>query len=168
MTELIEVDFSKKIFNCDGSKWYVEDSISFERYMALEEIAIEFGFSATFADMFKNLRKLWDLHNQLKFGESAVILHNMMKGIVNLEEKKPDASLRICALFINEENEDRTEYNEAKMRAKIDRWGKECSVRPFFHLAGSLVNGWLPAYRISLNHSFLTEKPKESDTLTPK
>jgi hypothetical protein len=164
MTTLKEVDFSKKVFECDGIKWYVEDSISFARYMALEEIALEFGFSATFADLFKNLRKMWDLHNQLKFAETAVIMHNMMRGIVSLEDKKQDASLRICALFINSEDEDRAEYNEAKMLDKISRWGKECNVRPFFHLAASVVNGWLPAYKLTLNSSFLTEEKPKTDT----
>lgn len=163
-----ELDFSQKVFECDGSKWYVEDSISFARYRALEEIAIEFGYSATFADIFKNLRKLWDNQNQLKFAENSVLIHNMMKGIVNLEEKKPDAALRICALFINEENEDRLEYNETKMREKIDRWGKECDVRPFFHLAGSVVNGWLPAYKIAINTFSQEEKSKNQSTSKTK
>ena len=163
-----EVDFSRKVFEYDGSKWYVEESISFARYQALEEIAIEFGYSATFADIFKNLRRLWDNQNQLKFAENSVLLHNMMNGIVNLEEKKPDAALRICALFINEEKEDRLEYNETKMRDKINRWGKECDVKPFFHLAGSVVNGWLPAYKIAINTFSQTGKNKESNTSTQK
>lgn len=168
MTKLIDIDFSKKVFECDGEKWYIEDSISFDRYMKLEEIALEFGYSASFVDIFKNLRKMWDLHNQMKFAETAVILHNMMKGIVSLEDKKQDAALRICALFINTENEDRAEYNETKMLEKIQRWGKECNVRPFFHLAGSVVNGWLPAYSMTLSSFSQLEEKKKSDTLTAK
>lgn len=150
MSNLRTIDFSKKYFECDGSKFFVEDTLSFERYQKLEEFSLEFGFSASFADIFKVLRKIWDNHNKLNFADNAVLLHNLMKGIVDLEQKKSPVSLRICALFINEENEDRTEYNEAKMQSKIDRWGKELDINPFFHLAVSLVQGYLSAYEITL------------------
>jgi hypothetical protein len=54
--------------------------------------------------------------------------------------------------LIDEEGEDPTVYNEAKMAEKIECWGKELAVDPFFHLAANLVSGWIPAFnRISQN-----------------
>jgi len=167
MSNLKTIDFSKKYFECDGSKWFVDDTMSFDRYQKLEEFSLEFGFSADFADIFKGLKKMWENLNSRKDAETAVILHNLMKGIVDMEQKKPPVALRICALFINEESENRIEYNEAKMQAKIDRWGKELDVNPFFQLAVSLVNGYLPAYEMVIknisgleNMNLKASKPK--------
>jgi len=147
MNELRTVDLTKKYFECDGRKFYKTDSLSFDRYRELQKQIMEFGFNATFMDMFKNIRTAWDYMNSLKLGEAAVILHNMMMGIKSLDEKYPVA-LRMCALFFNEEGEDQTEYNEAKMTEKIDCWGRELSVTPFFQLAANLVPSWINAYKL--------------------
>lgn len=144
------IDFSKKVFECDGRKFYLRDSLSFKRYKEFQSLMLEFGYSATFVDIFKNVRKAWDSMNELKLGEAAVMLHNVMNGITKLETKE-DVSLRICALFIDEDGEDQAVYDEAKMKDKIDCWAKECDVTSFFHLAASLVPGWYPAYKLVLN-----------------
>ena len=111
---------------------------------------MEFGFSATFQDIFKNIKTAWDFLNQTKLAEAAVILHNIMYGVVSLEEKD-DPALRLCALFIDEEGEDATVYDEGKMREKIECWGSELSVTPFFQLASNLVPDWIPGYKLVLN-----------------
>jgi hypothetical protein len=145
--ELKTVDFSKKFFECQGRKFYIKESLSFSRYRELQKINLEFGYSATFHDIFKNIREAWDYLNSTKLGEAAVVLHNIMYGVVSLEEKD-DPALRLCALFIDEEGEDPTIYDEGKMRDKIECWGKELEVSPFFQLASNLVPGWMPAYRV--------------------
>jgi len=144
--ELRTVDFAKKHFECGGRKFTLKETLSFSRYRELQKLNLEFGYSATFHDTFKNIREAWDLLNKLKLGEAAVILHNIMYGVVGLEEKD-DPSLRICALFIDEIGEDPTICDEGKMREKIECWGKELDVSPFFQLAASLVPGWINAYK---------------------
>ncbi len=141
------LDFSKKTFECGGRKFRVNDTLSFEYYRELQKISLEFGFSATFEEIFKNIRTAWDHLNNLKLGEAAVVLHNVMHGIVTLDDKH-DAALRICALFIVEEGEDETTYNESVMINKIECWAKELDVTPFFQLASGVVAHWMPAYRI--------------------
>ena len=141
------VDFSKKYFECDGRKFYLHDTLSFNRYRELQKCILEFGYSATFVDIFKNLRVAWDHLNNLKLGDAAVTLHNIMYGIKSLDDKD-DPALRICALFIDEEGEDPTVYDEGRMREKIDCWGKELSVTPFFQLASRQVPYWTKAYDI--------------------
>lgn len=161
MNELRIVDLSKKYFECGGRKFYKTESLSFDRYRELQKIIMEFGFNATFVEMFKNIRIAWDYLNNLKLGEAAVILHNMMVGVKSLEEKYPTA-LRMCALFFNEEGEDLTEYNEAKMTEKIDCWGRELEVNPFFRLASNLVPSWINAYRlVSKDGLVRAEKEKQ-------
>jgi hypothetical protein len=160
MGNLRKIDFSQKHFECGGKKFYLQESISFARYRELQKLIIEFSFSATFVDLFKNIRTAWDFMNALKLGEAAVILHNIMVGIKTLDDKD-DAALRMCALFINEDGEDSTKYDEAKMKEKIDCWGKELDVSPFFQLAASLVPSWINAYKIVSRDGLSEEKPKE-------
>jgi len=156
------IDFSKKYFECDGRKFYVKDSLSFNRYRELQKLILEFGYSATFVDIFKNLRVAWDHLNNLKLGDAAVTLHNIMYGIKNLDDKD-DPALRLCTLFIDEEGEDPTVYDEGKMREKIDCWSKELSVTPFFQLATSVVPHWTKAYRLVSQSGLKEEKTEAQD-----
>jgi hypothetical protein len=64
-------------------------------------------------------------------------------------------------LFINEKDEDTTVVDEKKMKEKIDCWSKELEVSPFFHLAASLVDGWMPAYRLITRNTLKKESEKE-------
>jgi len=158
------IDFTKKYFECQGRKFYLQDSLSFNRYRELQKIIIESGYSATFVDLFKNIKTAWDFMNSLRFGDAAVTLHNIMMGVKNLEVKD-DAALRMCALFIDEEGEDGTVYDEGKMREKIDCWAKECAVTPFFQLAANLVPSWINAYKI-VTQSGLKEEPQKEPSLS--
>jgi hypothetical protein len=159
MDTLRTIDFSQKHFECQGRKFYIKDSLSFARYRELQKLNLEFGFSATFHDIFKHIREAWDLLNQVKLGEAAVVLHNIMYGVVSLEDKD-DPALRLCALFIDETGEDPTIYDEGKMREKIECWGKELDCSPFFQLAASLVPHWIAAYRIVIPDSSKEEQEK--------
>lgn len=159
MPELRTVDLSKKYFECQGRKFYVKESLSFARYREMQKINLEFGYSASFHDLFKNIKTAWDYLNATKLGEAAVVLHNVMYGVVNLEDKD-DPALRLCALFIDEEGEDPTIYDEAKMREKLDCWSKELDILPFFQQAANLVPSWIPNYKLVLNDG-LTPPPEK-------
>ncbi len=163
LTELKTVDFSKKYFECQGRKFYLKESLSFVRYRELQKVIIEFAFSATFVDLFKNIRTAWDHMNGLKFGDAAVTLHNIMLGIKSLDEKH-DPALRLCALFIDEEGEDPTKYDEGKMKEKIDCWSSELSVTPFFQLAAGLVPSWTAAYKIVTQTGLGEDQKKEAQS----
>ena len=151
MNELRTIDFTQtKSFECDNGKRKFRlnsEQLSFMRYRELQKINLEFGFSVSFMDLFKNVRSTYDLLNQVKFADAAVLLHNVLYGVVSLEEKD-DPAWRICALFINEEGEDLALYDEAKVKDKIECWSKELDCLPFFQLASNLTPGWTNAYRI--------------------
>ena len=159
--ELKTIDFSQKHFECQGRKFYVKDSLSFARYRELQKLNLEFGYSATFHDIFKNIRTAWEYLNGTKLGEAAVVLHNIMYGVVSLEEKD-DPALRLCALFIDEEGEDPTVYDEGKMKEKIECWGRELEISPFFQLASNLVPGWMPAYRVVSQSGLKSKEGQQS------
>jgi hypothetical protein len=159
--ELRVIDFSKKHFECDGRKFYIKDTLSFARYRELQKLNLEFGYSATFHDVFNHIKEAWDFLNQTKLSEAAVVLHNIMYGVVSLEDKD-DPALRLCALFIDEEGEDAIVYDEGKMREKIECWSKELAVLPFFQLAASLVPHWSAAYRVVIPDGSQEEKAEQS------
>ena len=162
METLRVIDFSQKHFECGGRKFFVKESLSFARYRELQKLNLEFGYSATFLDTFKNIKTAWEFLNQLKLGEAAVVLHNIMYGVVSLDDKD-DVALRLCALFIDETGEDPTVYDEGKMREKIECWSKGgLSTSPFFQLAANLVPGWLDVYQNGIPNGSKKGERKES------
>jgi len=162
MTDSLKViDFKEKKFTCGGRTFYVQDSLSFNRFRELQRISIEFGFSTTFVELFKEIQKAYDfVQTNKNWGDLAVTLYNLLHGVAAIENKDA-AALRLCALFINESDEDVTVFDEAKMKDKIECWSKELDVSPFFHLAASLVDGWMPAYNITIRNTSSVEKAKE-------
>jgi len=155
------LDFNTtKYFECGGKKFFVRESLSFTRYKELQKLMIEFGYSATFQDIFNNLKTAIDAFNKHKYDEMVVTIHNVLNGITKIETKD-DPALRLCALFIDEEGEDPTRYNEAEMKAKIDCWGEEYEVGPFFYLAAGLAQGWMQAYEIVLKNGSKVEPEKQ-------
>jgi hypothetical protein len=164
--ELRVIDLDDKYFECQKRKFYKKESLSFNRYRELQKLILEFGYNATFVDIFKNIRKAWDHMNALKLGEAAVELHNIMTGIKSLEEKH-DPALRICALFYDEEGEDPTVFDDSKMREKIDCWGMELDVSPFFQLASRLVPFWINAYKIVTRDGSVKVEGKKEHSQSP-
>lgn len=158
MAELRKLEAGTKYFECGGKKYYISDKMSFIKFEKLSEWSLEFGFSATFKDIFTQLKKLYELLNQTKFADSAIICHNIMSGIVKLEQKN-NVAFRICALFILEEGENEIEYNEAKTNEKIDNWAKELDAAFFLNFAASTIPNWISAYKmLSQNTSNQQEK----------
>lgn len=161
MSELRIIDFSKKEFECGGRKFYVQDSLSFNRYRELQRLSIEFGFSKSFIDLFKDIQKMYGLMQTAQnYADVSVTLYNIISGVSLLDEKD-DPALMLCALFFNEADEDISIYNEIKSKDKIACWAKELDVTPFFHMASALVDGWMPAYRLTTNSILKTEKGRE-------
>lgn len=162
MEDLRTINFDDKHFECGGRKFTFKDVPSFMRYKEMQKICLEFGYSATFYDTYNNIKEAWDLLNQTKLAEAAVVLYNIMHGIVNLEDKYHPA-FRLCALFINEDGEDITDFDEGKMADKIECWSKELNPIPFFHLASSLINDWMPIYN-EVTQSGLPKTVKKEPT----
>jgi hypothetical protein len=158
--KLKTIDLSKDKWDCGGKTFYKHDSLSFNRYRELQRIAIEFGFSRTFIELYKSLNKAEEYLNKVQLVDAAVEMRNAKLGVASLESKD-DPSLRLCALFINEADEDVTVFDETKIKEKIDCWAKELDVVPFFHLAASLVHGWMPAYKLITQLTSLKEKKAE-------
>lgn len=165
--ELKKLEAGTQFFECGGKKYYLSDKLSFIKFEKLSEWTLEFGFGATFKDIFTQLRKQYDLLNQMKLADAIIVCHNLMSGIVNLEQKN-NVAFRICGLFILEEGEDEIEYNEAKINEKIENWGKEYEAGFFLNFAASLVPTWTAAYGLVSQNTLNQEKKSIKNNISTK
>lgn len=164
--QLKRLDFNKQEFTANGTVYRIETSFSIERYCEYQKLEKELAFGTSFSGMYVNLKKMYDLLNSTKFVETSVVLNNLMNGMSKIEEREP-TMLKLCALFINTENEDRTVVNNDVMEKKIADWKAEgIDVRDFFSLALNTMDGFIAAYK-SLTQSIL-EIEGQSEPLPEK
>lgn|SRR5690606_28539009 len=145
MKKLKTLDPTAPSFECNGKIYYIESNLSIARFCEYQIMEKEAGFGTTFKAIFDELHSLYDLMNNTKFVEASIKLHNLVTGVSRLQDKEP-VLLKMCALFINEENEDRTTITNDDIVRKIDDWKKEYEVNGFFTLALNMVNGYFEIY----------------------
>lgn len=124
--EIKSLTLKEKEFTANGKRYFVMDKISPERWKEYEKLVPVLTFGLSFESMFANLSKLWEHLNKQKFGDAAVICHNMMKGITDANDpKRVHPALMLAALVINQEGENVKTYDEQVMRDKINDWTVE-------------------------------------------
>lgn len=135
MEKLKLIDLKERSFTANGKVYFIEaGDISIARWAKYEELALEIQYGTTQMEMFNKFKEITELANQLKFADIAVLAHNMQNGMIKVMERLP-VSLKICALFINEENEDRGSISDDMIAQKIDDWRKEgFAIGSFFQL----------------------------------
>lgn len=147
MKELKKIDLSKGEFTANGKRYIIESSMSIDRYAYFEKVEIELGFTRTFADVYDQITLAMADINAHKQGEAYVKLYNVANGIKQIEKKKP-SMLRYCALFINEEDEDRATITEDQINSKINDWAAEgFDYTPFFEFALISLPGFRERYK---------------------
>jgi len=148
---LKKLDPTKTEFTANGKLYKIETQLSIERFCEFQILEKEFAFSLDFKKLFSELLELRQLLNELKLVDGAVKLDNITRGLVRLEKKEPTA-LKICALFINTEDEDRSTITPDLISEKIDDWKKEgYDAQSFFSLALNTVNGFIDTYNEMLS-----------------
>ena len=156
--KLKTLDFSKDHFEADGRKFFIEKEVSFDRFMKHEDFEVEMGYNLTWEKLFQEDKECYELLNKSKPIDVGIIIHNRMNKIKTRLEDRVHPAWKICALFINEKDEDRTVFDELVMKSKIDAWKKEYSVLGFFHLAVNLVRDFIPIYEEVLKSISEAEK----------
>lgn len=153
--ELRVIDFSQeKSFKANGTEYFVEAGLSFDRFLMYQMLQVECGYDVSFSSMFENMKKAFELLNKQKPAEAAVLIHNIMQGVAKVEERRMPV-LQMCALFINTKEEDRKKIDNDMVDKKIKDWTQEgLDIRPFFQLALSSIQNFSNAWQeISLNIS---------------
>lgn len=145
--ELKELDTTKPSFIANGTEYFFEQDLGIVRYLEFQILEKEIGFSMSFESIVKNISKAYNYLNEVKNADCAVVLNNLITGIIKLEEKEPTA-LKICALFINTKDEDRTSWSWDLGTKKIEDWKIEgYKMSSFFRLALGTVNGYADIYK---------------------
>ena len=113
--------------------------------LEFEKYQVTFGFAREFKQIYDMLKKSVDLANKGKGLEAWNIVFNLMEEVgKNDLDNRHHNGMFICALFIVEENEDITMWDEQIANKKIDNWNKEgYDVNSFFRIAANLVNGYI-------------------------
>lgn len=168
MTELIKLPDNTTEFTArweaeDGSiqseTFYVEDSISLDRFQWFERFRLELGFGVSFMDLVKMIQSNIDLMERMAQGEKvftqmATLNYNALNQINDVATKEPFAYW-LCALFINTKHEDRRWFKEEVMREKIRIWKAAGYDSGFFLKTGlALVVGFSKIYTEITEMSF--------------
>ena len=145
--ELKRIDFERGAFEANGKTYTIEAGLSITRYAELQLLEKEMAYGFTVKGIFEKLQQLVKHLNKLQFFECSIIVNDLMRGAAKLEERTPTV-MKICTLFMNTKDEDRTTITADLIDEKLTDWKKEgIDVRDFFTVASGTVNGFLDIYR---------------------
>jgi len=146
-------------FMANGKKYFIESTMSIERYTKFQQLELELSFNLSFKQLFDTLNTVYDLLNKGKLADASVHVYNAMRGFANLEEKEPFV-LKYCALFINEENEDRRIITDDMITKKIEDWQEEgYAIQDFLALALYSIPDYIKSYQKHIQN--ISEKNQE-------
>lgn len=134
-----------EVIGKSGKLYTVRTSLSVERYSLFQIYEKELAYGLTLPGLNDKLKKVYELINKQKFADSAVMIYDIMRGVVKLGERQ-SAIMKICCLYINAEDEDEGKINQDMIDAKIRDWS-EYDVTDFFQVAVSSVNGLIEIYQ---------------------
>lgn len=144
---LKRIDLNVGIFEANGTRYTIEGALTIERYAELQILEKELGYGLTFKAMFDKLSQAFALLNKQKPADAAVLLNDMIRGMAKIQEREPIV-LKICALFMNTDDEDRSSFSADMYNRKISDWKAEkLDMRDFFTVASNSVNGFIEIYR---------------------
>lgn len=144
-TPLISLPPTTKKFTAGGHTYFVEDSLSLERYKAFQRMELELGYGLSFSSLHEKISTAYGLLNENKLADAAVLLYSVMEGAVNLSEKKP-IGLWVSTLFVNRSDEDRTTWSKTIAEEKLEHW-KDIEANFFLIVALSKVSNFTNSLR---------------------
>ena len=145
--ELKRLDTTKPSFTANGQEYFIETSLSISRFCEFQILEKELMFATTFKAHYEKLRAVYDMLNEMRLADAIVEINNLLNGGALIQEMEPTA-LKICSLFINTKDEDRTGWNADICSRKINDWKIEgFDMQDFFRLALGTVDGYADIYR---------------------
>lgn len=137
MQQLKEINWNEQSFMANGKKYFLEKNVSIQRAVFAESAKIELESGLRLGKYTEDWEKIWKMLNspdKSHFADIAVIVHDHLRSFNNFLQDVP-AILKLCACFINSEEEDRRYINQDMVNAKIEDWTKEgLSMKSFFLL----------------------------------
>lgn len=141
------IDIKTKSFTANGKTYHIEmDGLAISRLIMYQKLQIEVAYGVTFVQMYDAIKKCYELTNKQKFADVAVKQYNILEGIKTFENRRIPM-LELCALFINEDKEDRGVISKEMIQAKVADWEAEgLDAIPFFQLAISSIQSFSQSY----------------------
>lgn len=160
---LKKLDPTSKNFTANGKEYRIESSLSFDRWMDMQRMEVELSFGTDLQSILKGLKDIYSaLNARDKLADASVITKNLILGVSTLDDKRIPTVLRMCALFINYKDEDRTVFTEALAQEKINDWRTEgYEINGFFQLALGSIPGFLSAYSDAIQSGFPSQPEEE-------
>lgn len=135
MTKLKRLDLNQQEFIANGKKYRIENGFSIERYCEYQALEKELAYGLTFKGIFDALNEIFQRFNKGDFAMGVIKTYDLMQGVKRVGEREP-VMLKMCALFINREDEDRATITEDMIAEKIEDWKAEgYDITDFFTLA---------------------------------
>ncbi len=136
-----------KEFMANGKRYLIETAIPVGRFMEFEILQLELMQGMSIEKVYERINVLYQLLNQQRFADCAVIANELRSNVVKKVEREPTV-LKICALFINAEDEDRSTFNNDTVVRKLADWKAEClDMRDFFQFAFDLIPSYTNIYK---------------------
>ncbi len=126
MTEENEVkviDNDAREFEANGKKYFIEPQISTARWMEYDTMSIEIQYGLSPRELFGKLVTIDNIlgSKTANQNDAIVMLRDLIGSVAGIADRKTPI-FRICALFMNTKDEDRTKINEALIKEKIEDW----------------------------------------------
>lgn len=133
-----------KRFKANGNDYYVSDKISAARFKEYEKLVPRLTFGIGFDEMHKTLTQAFNYLNAGKPANAAILIHNVLNGIVDHNNpKRTHPAMMMAALVINRDGEDETKYDESVMLDKVRDWTEEgFDMLDFFELSLNSIQGF--------------------------
>jgi hypothetical protein len=147
--ELQSPDTKLPSFRANGKTYLLEKKISIARKIECDKLLIEVTGGGNMGENFSDWKKVYELCNDKKFADIAVLAHNRMEGVKKWQDRH-DPVLSLCTLFINEESEDRRIISAEMISAKIKDW-EAAGIEYTFFL--TMANGLLKNLTATWNDS---------------
>jgi hypothetical protein len=149
-------------------KYYLETDLSVDRFIAYQRWEHESAFGVSFKQMIGNWRKVWDWSQESRFGDIVVLAYNTMQAIVRADENDIPY-LKLCALFLNTENEDTVALDSLTVDRKIQHWRESgVPIQFFIQLSANLISGFIDDYNAISQATIGKETKKNQSTGSKK
>lgn len=140
------IDFVAGQFEANGTTYYLETQLTIGRYCEFVILQRELSNGMTLQQIYDSHVTQRQLLNQVRFADAAVQVDKIINHCVNIKQKEPTV-LKLCTLFINTKDEDRTVWNNDTVTRKLEDWKKAgISVADFFAVALTLAPGFIEIY----------------------
>lgn len=125
-------------FETKAGTWLIEGNLSISRFAKREQILIEGGLGTTFEQLINNNNNIIKYfteknlkdYQQLKGEDIVRVVNSALNNIEGIKDfhKRSPVHMKLCALHINLENEDRRYITDDQIERKIKDW--EASSKP--------------------------------------